>query len=85
MSQGLARSARLFRLFLREQTAPGLFYGALAEDAVSQFAEKEASGIAAVAGAEIASVVVRGRHPDMDVDAGIGCRLDGCGYVAIGR
>jgi SAM-dependent methyltransferase len=38
MSQGLARSVRLFRLFLREQTAPGLFYGALAEDAVSQFA-----------------------------------------------
>src|SRR5437660_6076462 len=38
MSQGLARSARLFRLFLREQTAPGLFYGALAEDAVTQFA-----------------------------------------------
>jgi len=38
MSQGLARSARLFRLFLREQTAPGLFYRALAEDAVTQFA-----------------------------------------------
>lgn len=38
MSQGLARSVRLFRLFLREQAAPGLFYGALAEDAVSQLA-----------------------------------------------
>jgi SAM-dependent methyltransferase len=36
MSEGLARSARLFRLFLREQAAPAEFYGALAEDAVSQ-------------------------------------------------
>jgi SAM-dependent methyltransferase len=31
-----ARSVRLFRLFLREQTEPGLFYQALAQDAVSQ-------------------------------------------------
>jgi SAM-dependent methyltransferase len=38
MNQGLARSVRLFRLFLCEQTAPGLFYGALAKDAVSQLA-----------------------------------------------
>ncbi len=38
MKQGLARSARLFRLFLREQEAPGLFYRALAKDAVSQLA-----------------------------------------------
>lgn len=38
MSQGLVRSARLFRLFLREQTTPGVFYGALAEDAVGQLA-----------------------------------------------
>ncbi|MCW2931814.1 MAG: SAM-dependent methyltransferase, partial [Actinomycetia bacterium] len=36
--QGLARSVRLFRLFLREQTDPGLFYGAIARDAVSQVA-----------------------------------------------
>jgi SAM-dependent methyltransferase len=34
--QGLSRSVRLFRRFLREQAEPGLFYGALAEDAVSQ-------------------------------------------------
>jgi SAM-dependent methyltransferase len=34
--QGLARSVRLFRLFLREQADPGLFYGAVARDAVSQ-------------------------------------------------
>jgi SAM-dependent methyltransferase len=39
MSQpGLARSVRLFRLFLREQVDPGLFYGALARDAVSRIA-----------------------------------------------
>ena len=36
--QGLARSVSLFRLFLREQTDPGLFYRALAQDAVSQVA-----------------------------------------------
>jgi SAM-dependent methyltransferase len=38
MSEGLVRSARLFRLFLCEQTAPALFYGAVAEDAVTQLA-----------------------------------------------
>ena len=38
MKQGLARSARLFRLFLREQAAPALFYSAVAKDAVSQLA-----------------------------------------------
>jgi SAM-dependent methyltransferase len=38
MSQGLARSVALFRLFLREQTDPELFYTHLAEDAVSQLA-----------------------------------------------
>jgi SAM-dependent methyltransferase len=38
MSQGLARSWSLFRLFLREQTDPGLFYRSLARDAVSQLA-----------------------------------------------
>jgi SAM-dependent methyltransferase len=38
MSEGVARSARLFRLFLREQTAPALFYAAVAEDAVTQLA-----------------------------------------------
>ncbi|MCW2935706.1 MAG: putative methyltransferase [Actinomycetia bacterium] len=39
MSQkGLARSVRLFRLFLREQTDPGLFHSSLARDAVSQVA-----------------------------------------------
>jgi SAM-dependent methyltransferase len=36
--QGLARSVRLFRLFLREQTDPGLFYSAIARDAVTQVA-----------------------------------------------
>ena len=36
--QGLARSVRLFRLFLREQTDPGLFYNSVARDAVSQVA-----------------------------------------------
>ncbi len=36
--QGLARSVRLFRLFLREQTDPALFYSALARDAVRQLA-----------------------------------------------
>jgi SAM-dependent methyltransferase len=36
--QGLARSVRLFRLFLREQADPGLFYTSLARDAVSQLA-----------------------------------------------
>ena len=36
--QGLARSVRLFRLFLREQTDPELFYGSVATDAVSQVA-----------------------------------------------
>ena len=36
--QGLARSVRLFRLFLREQTDPRLFYCSVAEDAVSQVA-----------------------------------------------
>jgi SAM-dependent methyltransferase len=35
---GLRRSARLFKLFLAEQTDPDLFYRALAEDAVSQVA-----------------------------------------------
>jgi SAM-dependent methyltransferase len=34
----LSRSVHLFRLFLREQTDPELFYGSLAEDAVSQLA-----------------------------------------------
>ena len=36
--QGLARSVRLFRLFLREQTDPDLFYSSVATDAVSQVA-----------------------------------------------
>jgi SAM-dependent methyltransferase len=36
--QGLARSVRLFRLFLREQTDPGMFYSAMARDAVGQVA-----------------------------------------------
>ena len=36
--QGLSRSVRLFRQFLREQTEPGLFYSSLAEDAVGQLA-----------------------------------------------
>jgi SAM-dependent methyltransferase len=36
--QGLSRSVHLFRLFLREQTDPRLFYGLLAKDAVEQFA-----------------------------------------------
>jgi SAM-dependent methyltransferase len=35
---GLRRSVRLFRLFLREQTDPELFYSSLAEDAVQQLA-----------------------------------------------
>jgi len=33
---GLARSVRLFRLFLREQSDPELFYSALAADSVAQ-------------------------------------------------
>ena len=37
-SQGLSRSIRLFRLFLREQTEPELFYSGLAEDAADQLA-----------------------------------------------
>ena len=36
---GLARSVRLFRLFLAEQTEPDKFYAALAEDTVRQVAE----------------------------------------------
>lgn len=36
---GLLRSVRLFRLFLREQSDPDLFYSSLAEDAVAQVAE----------------------------------------------
>jgi SAM-dependent methyltransferase len=36
--QGLARSIRLFRLFLLEQTEPEVFYTGLAEDAVNQVA-----------------------------------------------
>jgi SAM-dependent methyltransferase len=36
--QGLVRSVRLFRLFLREQADPGLFYTALARDALGQLA-----------------------------------------------
>jgi SAM-dependent methyltransferase len=39
---GLRRSARLFRLFLAEQTDPGKFYASLAEDAVRQVAEHAA-------------------------------------------
>jgi SAM-dependent methyltransferase len=35
---GLARSVRLFRLFLKEQTEPHLFYSGQAADAVSQLA-----------------------------------------------
>lgn len=35
---GLGRSVRLFRLFLREQADPALFYGAVARDAVDQLA-----------------------------------------------
>jgi SAM-dependent methyltransferase len=38
MSEGVGRSLSLFRLFLREQTDPGLFYRRLAQDAVSQVA-----------------------------------------------
>jgi SAM-dependent methyltransferase len=38
-SSGLARSVRLFRLFLAEQAEPDTFYAALAEDAVRQVAE----------------------------------------------
>jgi SAM-dependent methyltransferase len=36
--EGLARSWRLFRLFRREQSDPGVFYSALAADAVQQLA-----------------------------------------------
>ena len=36
--RGLARSIRLFRLFLLEQTRPDVFYTSLAEDAVAQVA-----------------------------------------------
>jgi len=36
--QGLARSIRLFRLFLLEQTQPEVFYTGLAEDAANQLA-----------------------------------------------
>ena len=36
VGQGVGRSLSLFRLFLREQTDPGLFYRSLAQDAVSQ-------------------------------------------------
>jgi SAM-dependent methyltransferase len=35
---GIARSIRLFRLFLREQTEPAAFYAGLAEDAADQLA-----------------------------------------------
>jgi SAM-dependent methyltransferase len=38
-ASGLLRSARLFRLFLAEQTDPETFYTSLAEDAVRQVAE----------------------------------------------
>jgi len=38
---GLLRSARLFRLFLAEQTDPEAFYAHLAEDAVRQVAEHD--------------------------------------------
>jgi len=38
-SQGLRRSVRLFRLFLREQQDPDRFYRALADDSVRQVAE----------------------------------------------
>ncbi len=37
-SHGLSRSIRLFRLFLREQTEPDLFYSGLADDAADQLA-----------------------------------------------
>jgi SAM-dependent methyltransferase len=37
-SSGIARSVRLFRVFLREQADPELFYTALAQDAVQQVA-----------------------------------------------
>ena len=37
--RGLARSVHLFRLFLHEQSDPGLFYSSLASDTVSQVAE----------------------------------------------
>ena len=37
-SQGLARSIRLFRLFLLEQTEPEIFYNGVAEDAMNQIA-----------------------------------------------
>ena len=46
--RGLRRSFRLFRLFLREQTDPDLFYTGLAEDAVSQVEEYTAVGGATV-------------------------------------
>src|SRR5260370_889264 len=36
--QGIARSIRLFRLFLLEQTEPEVFYAGLAEDAMNQIA-----------------------------------------------
>lgn len=42
------RSIRLFRLFLKEQTEPGLFYRALAQDSVRQVA-----GYAHLAGARV--------------------------------
>jgi SAM-dependent methyltransferase len=37
-SKGLARSIRLFRLFLLEQTEPAVFYSGLAADAMNQIA-----------------------------------------------
>jgi SAM-dependent methyltransferase len=47
--RGLARSIRLFRLFLKEQTEPGLFYSGLAADAADQLSRyTELSGLTVV-------------------------------------
>ncbi len=50
-SRGLARSVSLFRLFLREQSDPDLFYRSVAEDAVQQVA-----GYGAIRGRTVADV-----------------------------
>ena len=77
--QGLARSVSLFRLFLREQADPGLFYRALAQDAVSQVA-----GYGETAGKTVVDVGGEVARPAADIHHRLPGRLPVAGDLAHG-
>src|SRR5258708_39415242 len=53
-------------------------------DSRCKFALKEATGVTTVAGAEIASIIPLGRHPNLNVDAAVSRWLDRRTYLTRG-